>query len=587
MRRLLILAVGFGLVAGACTSSLDITTTAATSQPYATTIPPTTTTTTVSMGTTTSTEPPDGFGGEVTIGVDFPIETLNPFAPKAFSSRLVGNAVWAMVYDIDPVTWARVPDAVVNLPSQSDGIAVNDDGTMTVRYDVVQEAVWSDGEPITGHDVAFTAEALKDMAVDATAEVDEVMSMVIATESEGKTAFITFEEPTLAFEDALWIILPSHLLEGVDLVNGTDGSEWPSGGPFVVDEWEPFDSVRFVRNANYWKIDDTGRSLPYLDALTVLATTEPGLQGDEPASPVGAFLRREIDIADGLWDQVDIDRIEATETDHAIVQRVPIPVLEQLTFNFSDARFDVNPDSVNAFIDYRRALASSIDRAQLLDETGVPWFPETPGMLIPRGISAWSKHEVGIAKVRELRDGAASLVSFASPGDYRLWVGDALESAFMAVDVRYETDNQELSVFFGATIDEGAFDIGMWAWVSDGGFTNQLWLLNLLDPRSSPSEEGFRGGGNYGRWGDGTSPHDNTTRFSELVDEAEATVDAARFNEIVLEAESILATELPMIPLFLKSVAAAVWVDAVTGVIPNGSASDFTWNIESWQRVGE
>ena len=123
----------------------------------------------------------------------------------------------------------------------------------------------------------------------------------------------------------------------------------------------------------------------------------------------------------------------------------------------------------------------------------------------------------------------------------------------------------------------------MWAWISDGGYASRLRLLELFDPRSTPPEAGFFDGGNYGRWGEGGSSNDNTARFSELVDEANATVDPDEFRDLVTEAESILATELPLIPLFSRGSALALWPDAVTGVTHNGTASTFTWNIETWQ----
>jgi ABC-type transport system substrate-binding protein len=121
----------------------------------------------------------------------------------------------------------------------------------------------------------------------------------------------------------------------------------------------------------------------------------------------------------------------------------------------------------------------------------------------------------------------------------------------------------------------------MWAWVSDGGFSSQMNMLELFDPRSAPPE------GNFGNWGSGDTSNDSTARFSELVDAAKTTVDPHAFFELVREAEAILATELPLIPLFSRGSGLAIWPDAVTGVTHNGSRSDFTWNIETWQSPGE
>ncbi|MEN8239161.1 MAG: ABC transporter substrate-binding protein [Actinomycetota bacterium] len=577
MYRLIPLAVSVALVAAACTPSSGDTTTTVSQPPTTTTVLVATTTL---PPTTTTTEPPDGFGGEVTIGEGFPIETLNPFAPNAFGIRMYGNLIWAMVYDVDPDGWGRIPDVVEAMPSKSEGITVNDDGTMTVTYKIVDEATWSDGEPITGSDLAFTAAAMRDLATAGEGNIPPVMATVIGTEGDGKSASITFSEPTLAFEDALWIILPSQVLEGVDLVNGTDGTDWPSGGPFVLDGFDSFNEMRFVRNDHYWKSVE-GRALPYLDAVTIAATTESGIGGTGPRSPTGAFISHDVDVARIPLAPTEYGRVESAVAEGAEFQRVPTPVIEHLTFNFSDARLDENPDSANGFIDFRRAVAASIDRPQILDETGVAWLPQTPGMLIPTGESAWSVYEAGITEGSELLDGAASVLSTTGNSDERPKISGALEPAFTAAGVSYGVDLQDSQEFFQTTIIEGTYDVGMWAWVSDGGYSSQLGMLEQFDPRSSPPD------GNFGHWGSGGTANEATARYSEIVDEAKTTLDPAAFFDLVREAEGILATELPLIPLFSRGSGLAVWPDSVTGVIHTGSGSDFTWNIEVWQQPGQ
>lgn len=70
--------------------------------------------------------------------------------------------MWATVYDLDPETWDKIPDNVTSLPTQSSGAIVdNGDGTATVQYQIVPRATWSDGMPMTGADLAFTAEAMR------------------------------------------------------------------------------------------------------------------------------------------------------------------------------------------------------------------------------------------------------------------------------------------------------------------------------------------------------------------------------------------------------------------------------------------
>ncbi len=578
MHRLIVLVTSVALVGAACTSGVTEISTTSTAPPEMTTT--TVVTTTTVPPTTTTTVPPDGFGGAVTIGLDVAVESLNPFSDQAYRERLQGNLVWAIVWDLDAETWEKTPDLVVGLPSRTGGITVNDDGTMTVRYEIVEAATWSDDMPITGEDLVFTVEAMRDMAARGVGGIDPVMEDLIDATAEGKVATLTFAEPTLAVEDAIWVVLPKYALEGTDLTTGT-GVDWPSGGPFVVESFDPYNEARFVRNERYWKTDDEGRALPYLDAVTITETTKPGLQGDEPVSPVGDFVLRAVDVAPVYNWPEDHRRVESAVAEGADFQRIRTPIIEHLTFNFSDERFATNSNSVNEFFDFRRALATNLDRERILAETGVPWLAETPGIFVPTGESAWSIYEAGITQIPDLPDGATSIVTTTGNADERPKIVDALEPAFTAAGVTYEARLEDAQEFFQGTIIDGTYDVGLWAWVADPGYAGRLSLMETLDPAASPPD------GNLGRWGSGGTANDATHRFSQIVAEARTTIDPDRFTELAAEAEAILAQELPLIPLFSRGSGLAVWPDVVTGVVHNVRPSDFTWNVETWQRVGE
>jgi peptide/nickel transport system substrate-binding protein len=82
--------------------------------------------------------------------------------------------------------------------------------------------------------------------------------------------------PGVRLLDALWI-LPRHKLEPA-LRAGTLGQAWnpttnpadmAAVGPFVLREYRPGERMVFERNPRYWRKDDRGRQLPYLDRLTL------------------------------------------------------------------------------------------------------------------------------------------------------------------------------------------------------------------------------------------------------------------------------------------------------------------------------
>jgi ABC-type transport system substrate-binding protein len=541
-----------------------------------------TTTTGASTSTseaTTTTESTESAPGQVRIGVDSPILSLNPLSDELFgANRLVGQAVWATVYTIEPETWNRVPNVVSSLPSQTPGaIEVAENGSMTVRYEVVNGATWSDGTPITGDDIAFTAEA---MASVASGDSASVMSTVIATDAVERLAWITFSSASLAFEDALRVILPAHAIsEGADLKTD-DAMRWPSGGPFMVSAEQTGRDLALERNPYYWRSDDHGTRLPYLDGLTVISPEEPG-------GEVDLFADGFVDIIVPSQSPDVVDRLRAFAAAGSDVQQVPTPIVEHLTFQFAEGRDLVNDQSNNDLLDFRMAVAYSIDRPGLLELTSVAWTSETPGMLVPIGASAWETYDFDPAQGRSLIDdmhGEAvtgvppvSVLSTTGNGDARISIGDALIDAFGDIGIGLSTSYLDSLIFFGETIGLGAFDIGMWAWVSDGGYGNQLSLLELFDPASEASDA------NFGDWGFGDSAGIATETFSELVAAARTTTDAAAFSEIIALAEELLAENLPMIPLFMRSSTAAVQSEAVSGVVHNGSVSEITWNVETWR----
>jgi len=536
------------------------------------------TTTTLDVGSTssststTTTSPPDGFGGAISVGIGFIPISLNPFSADATpESELVGNAIWATVYDIDPVTRRRVADNVTALPSETPGgIVDNGDGTITVQYQVARRATWSDGAPMTGADLAFTAEAMRELALFGNPLVDPIMATVVETDSVEQVAWITYSEASLVVEDALWIILPAHSVNPASLTVA-DGLDWPSGGPFMVEGADP--SV-LVRNPNYWKTDESGRQLPYADMIEFVGAGEdaPSFFADRGVSVVGLNPSAE-----------NRARIEGLSADGAIALTAASPIVEQLTFNFRDGRAAVNDVSYNDALAYREAIAHALDRESLIVESGVPWIPAT-GILVPGG-TAWSRYAFSPATSRSLvtsldpTSEPEAILSTTVNADERPSVAVALEGSFAPIGVGYETDLQDSLVFFQGALPDGTYDLGMWAWLNDGGIASTLTLLELFLPSNDP--------GAFSGWGVGSTASDASVRYSELAAIAASSTDAAVFWEAVAEAEEILAAELPLIPLFNRTTLAAVWSDTITGVQANGSDNALTWNVESWQVVGE
>ncbi|MFV2001060.1 MAG: ABC transporter substrate-binding protein, partial [Acidimicrobiia bacterium] len=272
--------VAFALLAAACTPGGGASTT--TTQVTTTTVAPTT--------TTTFAGPQYPVGGAVVVGVGREPETLNPFIPGGDDPIVatIGQSYFAGVYDVDGFTLELIPEVVTELPTVANGgVTVNDDGTMTVRYQIVDEAVWSDGIPITGADFQFTFDTIMDPANRATRTIYQDIT---ETEFLGKTFSYTLAAPTVQFELLFGVIIPKHEVEGTDFVADWNDTMWVSGGAFSFDTWSRGNDLSVVRNDNYWRSDpETGQQLPYLDKVTFKFIPE-------TESLINAFKARELDV---------------------------------------------------------------------------------------------------------------------------------------------------------------------------------------------------------------------------------------------------------------------------------------------------
>jgi peptide/nickel transport system substrate-binding protein len=145
---------------------------------------------------------------------------------------------------------------------------------------------FSDGVPFTSADVVFTFDALYDSKVGSpmasSLRIDDKPIAVRALDD--RTVVLVFPAPFgpgLSLLDSL-PMLPSHKLRDA-LQGGTFRTVWgvttPPGeivglGPFVLSEYRPGERLVFARNPRYWRRDEHGRALPYLDRLELQIVPE-------------------------------------------------------------------------------------------------------------------------------------------------------------------------------------------------------------------------------------------------------------------------------------------------------------------------
>lgn len=182
-------------------------------------------------------------------------DTLNPIYTNMWFSSITRQIWHADAWAFDENNEA-FPQLAVELPSLENGGISEDGRTITVR--LREDAVWSDGTPLTSADFLFTYEMITNgaNAVNAVAPYDQIESIEAPDEH---TVVTTFAEPYAPWQATLWFgILPAHVLQPVFEAEGTlDNAEWNlaptvTAGPYLFAEWESGSYARFVRNDNYW-----------------------------------------------------------------------------------------------------------------------------------------------------------------------------------------------------------------------------------------------------------------------------------------------------------------------------------------------
>lgn len=270
-------------------------------------------------------------------------------------------------------------------PLAATGFDVSEDGTVFTIY-LREDAQWSDGVPVTaqhfvdGISRLLSPEMANDyayvmFAVEGAAEYNagelETLDSVVAVDDY--TLQVTLSAP-LSYFDSILAFSTMHPVR-LDIIEEygdawTQPGNFVSNGAYVLAEHRPGDAVILEKNENYW------------DAANVAIERVEMPVINEPATMLAAFENGELDFAS---DYPPDDAPRLVETPEFI--RLPRPGTFYMGVNTTAMHTN------NA--DFRRALASSIDRRTIIDAVlAQPWKIEAYG-IIPPELLAYQGDAVG------------------------------------------------------------------------------------------------------------------------------------------------------------------------------------------------
>lgn len=295
-------------------------------------------------------------------------KTFNPLiVTDAASSAAIGDLFDALVR-LDPRTLEMQPALAERWELSADGT----EATFFLRRDVR----WHDGQPLTAADVVFTFDAIFDPRVPSSLKhpltIDGQRPKIDAVDDY--TVRVRLPRPFAPLLSAIAApIVPKHILAPA-LAAGELAQQWGiatpperliGSGPYKLERYEPAQYIHLVRNPDYWRRDDAGQPLPYLQEQTIRIVSNQD-------TAYLKFLAGETDIHTPRPEEIPDLRAQAAGRDIA-VQEIGLDTGTLfVTFNRNPAHYRANgaPDPrLRWFTDplFLRAIAHSIDKASIVN----------------------------------------------------------------------------------------------------------------------------------------------------------------------------------------------------------------------------
>jgi peptide/nickel transport system substrate-binding protein len=252
-----------------------------------------------------------------TVAILDEVDSFNPFNGYQAASY----EAWALMYDY---MVGYTMEDMSPAPALATKWETSEDG-LTWTFDIREGVTWSDGEPLTAQDIAYTYTRILDGGPEAGNWSTYLTSVKTATAPDDTTVVLELEKPNAVLPLLPIPILPEHVWSDVaeDEVKSyrnepEDGEAVVGSGPFRLVEGTAGGSTYvFEANPDYW------RNAPHIDrvAFRVYKSEDPAIQ---------AIIKGEVDFVDDIT-PIQVDALQGRDGIHA--QNGVSPYFEEIGFN--------------------------------------------------------------------------------------------------------------------------------------------------------------------------------------------------------------------------------------------------------------
>lgn len=494
-----------------------------------------------------------------------------------------------------------IPWLVKEVPTTDNGLLAADNSAVT--YHLLEGVVWSDGEPFTAGDVAFTWQWIADP--ENAANTSALYQPIASVEApDDLTVTITFTGPQPAwyvpFTGSWWGgVYPEHMLAAGKEAYAQFLQSPVGTGSYKVESFAENDQVIYVMNENYREPNK-----PFFERVNLKG-------GGDAASAARAVLQTgEFDLAWNLQVEPEV-LAQLEEGGKGQVVVFPGASLEQIYLNFADPNQDVDGERASLTTPHpfltdkavRQALTLASDRGTIAGQFYSEGESASANVLV--GIAAMespnTSWEFNVEKANQIldeagwvrdgdvrsKDGVELKVTYATTiNPVRQKTQAVIKAGFEEIGVEAQLKQIDAGIYFdSAPGNEQSYthfydDLGM----STATIDTPYPLKYMQRWYAGPTNENVAQKAND--WSGQNLQRYVNPAYDALYETSLNEVNPEESAQLFIQMNDILVTEFVVIPLVQRAaeklgVSTRLRVDNIAG----GSFETPYWNIANWNVV--
>jgi peptide/nickel transport system substrate-binding protein len=351
----------------------------------------------------------------VAIRLEADVANLNPLTSSSIYESQIFWQIYTYPCAFDYQTLEFIPETLKEIPIIEETNSSDAPGKYAIAAEMLAEAVWSDGTPVTGEDYLFTMKAMLNPLVDAARYRPYIYGMdvadIIVDKTDTKKFTVYLNSTTIQDLENLFNllpILPRHILDpegfldGVaiaDLLNpdqadalaasdeglqafgqqiadpefSKDIANLSGSGPYEIVDWVTGQRVTLQRKNNWWGDQISTETHPSMIAYPEELVYRPIA---DPTAALAALKSEEIDV----MSRVPESEFEALKNDSIAGERYQLEAISSMAVYFYSFNTD-NPKLADPKV--RKAITHAADIDEILETVYLGYGERTASPVLP------------------------------------------------------------------------------------------------------------------------------------------------------------------------------------------------------------